>query len=88
MAAVASFLDARAQRGQWLVRIEDLDTRRTVQGAAELILQQLSGLGMHWDREVTYQSQRLSLYQQAFEYDAGFPCEPVRMPNRLWPCDN
>jgi glutamyl-Q tRNA(Asp) synthetase len=67
VAAVASFLDARAQRGQWLVRIEDLDTRRTVQGAAELILQQLSGLGMHWDREVTYQSQRLSLYQQAFD---------------------
>jgi glutamyl-Q tRNA(Asp) synthetase len=64
---VASFLDARAQRGQWLVRIEDLDTPRTVQGAAELILQQLSGLGMHWDREVTYQSQRLSLYQQAFD---------------------
>ena len=64
---MASFLDARAQRGQWLVRIEDLDTPRTVQGAAELILQQLSGLGMHWDREVIYQSQRLSLYQQAFD---------------------
>ncbi len=64
---MASFLDARAHHGQWLVRIEDLDTPRTVQGAAELILQQLSGLGMHWDREVTYQSQRLSLYQQAFD---------------------
>jgi glutamyl-Q tRNA(Asp) synthetase len=64
---MASFLDARAHHGQWLVRIEDLDTPRTVQGAAELILQQLSGLGMHWDREVTYQSQRLNLYQQAFE---------------------
>jgi len=64
---MASFLDARAQRGQWLIRIEDLDTPRAVQGAAELILQQLAGLGMHWDREVTYQSQRLSLYQQAFE---------------------
>jgi len=64
---MASFLDARAHHGQWLVRIEDLDTPRTVQGAAELILQQLSGLGMHWDGEVTYQSQRLSLYQQAFD---------------------
>jgi len=64
---MASFLDARAHHGQWLVRIEDLDTPRTVQGAAEHILQQLSGLGMHWDREVTYQSQRLSLYQQAFD---------------------
>ena len=64
---MASFLDARAHRGQWLVRIEDLDTPRTVRGAAELILQQLSGLGMHWDREVTYQSQRLGLYQQAFD---------------------
>jgi glutamyl-Q tRNA(Asp) synthetase len=64
---MASFLDARAQRGQWLVRIEDLDTPRTMLGAAELILQQLSGLGMHWDREVTYQSQRLNLYQRAFD---------------------
>ncbi len=64
---MASFLDARAHRGQWLVRIEDLDTPRTVRGAADLILQQLSGLGMHWDREVTYQSQRLGLYQQAFD---------------------
>jgi glutamyl-Q tRNA(Asp) synthetase len=67
VAALASFLDARAQQGQWLVRIEDLDTPRTVAGAAELILQQLSSLGMHWDREVTYQSQRLGLYQQAFD---------------------
>ena len=64
---MASFLDARAQVGQWLVRIEDLDTPRMVAGATELILQQLSGLGMRWDGEVTYQSQRLSLYQQAFD---------------------
>jgi glutamyl-Q tRNA(Asp) synthetase len=63
---LASFLDARAQRGQWRVRIEDLDTPRTVAGAADLILQQLSTLGMRWDREVTYQSRRLGLYQQAF----------------------
>jgi glutamyl-Q tRNA(Asp) synthetase len=66
VAALASFLDARAQRGQWRVRIEDLDTPRTVAGAADLILQQLSTLGMRWDREVTYQSRRLGLYQQAF----------------------
>ena len=64
---MASFLDARAHQGQWLVRIEDLDTPRIVTGATELILQQLSALGMHWDREITYQSQRLSLYQQAFD---------------------
>lgn len=64
---MASFLDARAHQGQWLVRIEDLDTPRTVAGAAELILQQLAGLGMHWDGEVVYQSQRLGLYQQAFD---------------------
>lgn len=64
---MASFLDARAHQGQWLVRIEDLDTPRIVTGASELILQQLSALGMRWDREITYQSQRLSLYQQAFD---------------------
>jgi glutamyl-Q tRNA(Asp) synthetase len=64
---MASFLDARAHGGRWLVRIEDLDTPRTVAGAAELILQQLVALGMHWDQEVTYQSQRLSLYQRVFD---------------------
>ena len=67
MAAVASFLDARAHGGIWRVRIEDLDTPRVAAGAADLILQQLYTMGMHWDGEVWYQSHRLAAYQAAFD---------------------
>ena len=65
--AVASFLDARAAGGHWLVRIEDIDTPRSVAGADKLILQQLSALGMTWDGDVWYQSERLAAYEHAFE---------------------
>jgi glutamyl-Q tRNA(Asp) synthetase len=67
VAAVASFVDARAHHGAWFVRIEDLDTPRNVQGADKVILEQLSALGMQWDGEVLYQSRRLNAYQQSFD---------------------
>lgn len=66
VAAMASYLDARAHRGQWLVRIEDIDEARTVPGAADVILQALVALGMQWDGEVTWQSRRKALYEAAF----------------------
>jgi glutamyl-Q tRNA(Asp) synthetase len=59
LAALASFLDARANQGKWLMRIEDLDPPREPAGSAELILQQLQDFGMNWDDEVLYQSTRL-----------------------------
>lgn len=65
--AAASFLDARHQGGKWLIRIEDLDTARTAPGAADSILRLLESLGFWWDGPVTYQSQRLALYQQALD---------------------
>jgi glutamyl-Q tRNA(Asp) synthetase len=67
VAAMASYLDAKAHDGQWLVRIEDIDEARAVPGSAEHILQTLRQLGMHWDGEVVWQSQRKDLYQRAFE---------------------
>jgi glutamyl-Q tRNA(Asp) synthetase len=67
VAAMASYLDAKAHHGQWLVRIEDIDEARTMPGAAESILQSLHVLGMQWDGEVVWQSRRKALYQAAFE---------------------
>jgi glutamyl-Q tRNA(Asp) synthetase len=65
VAAVASWLDARAAGGEWLVRIEDVDTPRTVPGAADEILRTLEAFGLHWDREVVWQSRRTGLYEEA-----------------------
>jgi glutamyl-Q tRNA(Asp) synthetase len=63
IAAVGSYLDAKAHHGKWLVRIEDIDTPRVVAGASDIILHTLEAYGLHWDEPVAYQSQRLDLYQ-------------------------
>jgi glutamyl-Q tRNA(Asp) synthetase len=65
VAAVGSFLDARAHRGEWLVRIEDLDPPRVRPGAAEDILRTLDLLGLHWDGPVLRQSERTAEYARA-----------------------
>jgi glutamyl-Q tRNA(Asp) synthetase len=67
VAALASWLDARAHGGRWLVRIEDVDTPRCVPGAAELILSQLAGCGLLPDEAPVYQSTRSKAYEQALE---------------------
>ena len=66
-AAVASWLDARAAGGEWLVRIEDVDETRTVPGAAEEILGQLAAFGLDHDGEVVWQSRRKALYESALD---------------------
>jgi glutamyl-Q tRNA(Asp) synthetase len=74
VSALASFLDARAHRGTWLVRIEDIDGPRTVPGAAEEIISTLGRFGMHSAKPPVWQSRREAAYQQAFEQllAAGF----------------
>lgn len=67
VAALASWLDARAHEGRWLLRIEDVDTPRTVPGAAERIMAQLQALGLAWDGDIMWQSQRGAAYQAAFD---------------------
>lgn len=67
VAAVASFLDARAHDGTWLLRMEDLDKPREMPGAADDILRTLEGYGFEWDGEVVYQSQRHEVYQAELE---------------------
>ncbi len=67
IAALGSYLQARAQRGQWLVRIEDIDPPREVPGAAARILSALEHYGLHWDGQVIYQSQRHDAYRAALD---------------------
>jgi glutamyl-Q tRNA(Asp) synthetase len=62
---VASYLHARQSRGEWLVRIEDIDPPREVPGAAERILRVLEAFDLEWDRDVLYQSPRLRQYDEA-----------------------
>jgi len=67
VAALASWLDARAAEGRWLVRIEDLDAPRALPGAADDILRTLDRLGLGWDGPVVYQSRRSASYKAALE---------------------
>src|SRR3954465_14940391 len=67
VAALASWLDARAASGRWLVRIEDLDVPRQQPGAADQILRTLERLELHWDGTVISQSRRTDLYRQALD---------------------
>lgn len=80
--ALASYLDAKAAQGKWLVRIEDIDTPRNVVGADRQILKQLTDLGMTWDGDIWYQSKRLHAYENAFAKldSVGFiyPCACTR----------
>jgi len=82
IAALASYLDARAHGGIWLLRMEDLDPPREPEGAAKTILSQLEALHLHWDGAVLYQSQRLEAYANALselkQQQLCFPCSCTR----------
>ena len=78
VAALASWLDARAHSGQWLVRIEDVDTPRCVPGVDRMILQQLATCGLVPDEPPLYQSTRGVHYQAALDkllaQGHAYPC--------------
>ena len=78
VAALASWLDARAHGGSWLVRIEDVDTPRCVPGAAEAILGQLAACALVPDAAPWVQSTRHAAYQQALDrliaVRRAYPC--------------
>ena len=67
VAALASWLDARAGGGRWLLRMEDIDPPREAPGARDAILQTLERYALHWDGEVVYQSQRHGAYAEVVE---------------------
>jgi len=73
VAALGSYLDARAAGGEWLVRMEDLDRLREFSGAATSILRTLEAFGFEWNGRVLRQSARAQAYAQAIERlrDAG-----------------
>ena len=76
--AAASYLDARAHGGRWLLRIEDLDRPREVAGAAERILRALEMFGFEWDGPVLHQCDRSEQYDEALrslrERNLTFAC--------------
>ncbi len=80
--ALASFLQAKAQKGLWLLRIDDLDAPRTVAGASDAILNTLERFELHWDESVYYQSQHQALYedylQALIQQQAVYPCSCSR----------
>lgn len=82
VAAVASYCDAKAKDGKWLLRMEDLDKPREVNGAADDILRSLEAFGFEWDGEVCYQSKRDVLYAEALNYLQKqaliYPCNCTR----------
>ncbi|MFK8043698.1 tRNA glutamyl-Q(34) synthetase GluQRS [Congregibacter sp.] len=67
LTAVASYLDARASSGTWLLRIEDIDPPREVPGAGDSILRSLEAHGLYWDETELYQSTRLEAYAEALD---------------------
>lgn len=77
---MASYADARAQSGLWLVRIEDLDRTREVAGAAKCILNTLKAFGLEWDAPPVRQRDRTDAYAAALaELDARtYPCGCTR----------
>lgn len=78
VAAVGSYLDAKAQGGVWLLRMDDLDQSRTVPGASDLILKSLENLGMAWDESIVYQSKRSEAYEAALKV--------LRKRKLIYPC--
>ncbi|WP_110685818.1 tRNA glutamyl-Q(34) synthetase GluQRS [Salinicola aestuarinus] len=78
VAALGSWLDARAAGGQWLLRIEDIDPPRCPAGAADTIRRQLEAFGLTWDGEVRHQRDRDTAYQTALDHLAArgmaYPC--------------
>ena len=78
IAAVGSYLEAKSNDGEWLVRMEDLDPPREIPGAADLILKMLEIYGFEWDGEVLYQSARSKTYEATIQQ--------LKQAGKLYPC--
>ncbi len=78
VAALASYLDARAHEGEWYVRIEDIDPPREVPGSSSAILKALEVYGLTWDGELVWQHNRYDAYREAIsqlrQQGVAYPC--------------
>ena len=78
IAAVGSYLQAKTNKGRWLLRIEDVDVTRKVEGADTDIINTLEAFGFVWSGDIFYQTQQTSFYQQALDeliaQSLVFPC--------------
>ncbi|QYZ65125.1 MAG: glutaminyl-tRNA synthetase [Gammaproteobacteria bacterium (ex Lamellibrachia satsuma)] len=82
VAALGSYLDARTNHGEWLVRMEDLDQTREIKGSADEILRTLDRFGFEWEGEIIHQSRRTDAYAHALDVlnrdDLAYPCGCTR----------
>lgn len=80
--ALLSWLSAKSKGGQWRLRIEDIDRGRSRQAFADLLMEDLQWLGLTWDGEPVYQSQRSNIYEHYFallkERGLIYPCYCTR----------
>jgi glutamyl-Q tRNA(Asp) synthetase len=67
VAALGSFLEARAHGGRWLVRMEDLDRERVIGGCAAQMLRTLEAFGLQWDGAIEYQSAGTAAYAEVLQ---------------------
>lgn len=98
IAALGSYLQAKANNGLWKVRIEDIDPPREIAGSASAILTTLDAYGLHWDGIVLYQHTRVAIYQekidQLLKQGLAYYCQCTRKKikqegeNYLCPCQN
>jgi glutamyl-tRNA synthetase len=65
-AALISYLSVKSRGGEWVLRMEDLDTERTREEYAQILREDLRWLGLFWDRETAPQSQRSAVYDEYF----------------------
>ena len=78
LAAMASYADARSHHGKWLIRIDDIDQARVVNGSEQHLLQTLEQCGFSWDETVSHQSHHLQHYQQAIA--------ALKQQQQIYPC--
>jgi len=82
IAAVGSYLQAKKNDGKWLIRMEDVDTTRTVRGSDSEIFHTLEAFGFEWNGEILYQSKQTEHYEYALEQlkslSLVFPCSCSR----------